>query len=270
MPRKPNLENFNLIDWLHDAETRSNLLALLANPVLTHSSLAHQLFKRRCYRRSEDWCPGSTINKSTIFESKTGFVYYPELFIHLSLVERRITLSFAYLISLGKLAGLYLGSASTHVNSTEQEQLYEKIIGAGVFRPGGSKWSSAGKRASRTTIILPNCLRTHSQRLENQHNTYWADKSYMCWASGVCAINPGAQNFHSPAFIVSEQHLTDVSARPRLVCMQPRAPWLLSKLELYQMGSVQVASMYFLSEHASTTMHVARWIIIHSGVVLWH
>lgn len=254
MPRKPNLENFNLIDWLHDAETRSNLLAALANPVLTRSSLAHQLFKRRCYRRrNEDWCSRPTFNKSTIFESKTA-LFITQNYLFTSLVKRWITLSFAYLISLGKLAGLYLGSASTHVNLTEQEQLYEKIIGAGVFRPGGSKWSSAGKRASRTAIILANCLRTHSRRLENQHNTYWADKSYMCWASGVCAINPGAQNFHSPAFIVSEQHLTDVSARPRLVCMQPRAPWLLSKLELYQMGSVQVASMYFLSEHARCSL----------------
>jgi hypothetical protein len=64
-------------------------------------------------------------------------------------------------------------------------------------------------------IILPNCLRTHlcTYILNRVEHKRLVGGTCAEQARGVCAINPGAQNFHSPAFIVLEQHLTDVSAR---------------------------------------------------------
>jgi hypothetical protein len=82
-----------------------------------------------------------------------------------------------------------------------------KKSGAGVFRAAGRKSSSAaGKRASAAVIILANCLRTHSPRINTTHIEH---KGLVGGAEqAVCAINPGAQNFHSPA------HLYSVGAAP--------------------------------------------------------
>jgi len=182
------------------------------------------------------------------------------------------SLSFAYLISLGKLAAIWFSIYGSRKTGT-YIGIYKKI-GARAFLGPRALNRCPREKGIEAVIILPNCLRTHlcTYILNRVEHKRLVGGTCAEQARGVCAINPGAQNFHSPAFIVSEQHLTDVSARGcgghRLVCMQPRAPWLLTKLELYykSKGDRCKCWPFFIRTH-TPQLHSCFIIIYYNGML---
>lgn len=229
--------NLEISSWSIDyMMPKQDQIYWLVSSILFYTllSLAHQLCigkmlpkrARRETRRGERLMPWTNVQQVDNFRVKNVLCLLPRTIHSPHLRSRDWSLSFAYRISLCKLAAISF-SIYTHVNAdglSRNPSSYleiKNIIGAGVFRAAGLKSSSArtkGKGHRRLWLFGQIvCALTLCESTQHTYLTYnhWAQKTrrrYMCWASGVCAINPGAQNFHSHAFIVSEQHLTDVSA----------------------------------------------------------
>jgi len=135
--------------------------------------------------------PTKPFNKSTIFESKTGFVYYPaKLFIRLS---RWITL-----ICISNFARQISCYLVQHLRQPQNRNLYryiQKNRRAGVFRAAGFKSLSEGK-GHRSGDYFAKLFANAFMYIHIEPR--WAQKTrrrYMCWASArrVCNKSRGAK-----------------------------------------------------------------------------